>query len=105
MNFFRIWRRKHRVDRGQALTEYILLLAIITGLALGVVRAVQNTKLNQKISTALTGDFRRAYQNGHPDAKAYEDDEGPDHHPRFTSGGKNFRIFISQGAPQGAPNP
>jgi Flp pilus assembly pilin Flp len=78
---------------GQAVTEYIMLLAIIVVVFLSVLQGIERLGLMTRLMRPLQGDFARTYQYGHPQAKGF-DDGGPEKHPR-ARGGDNFRLFMS----------
>jgi hypothetical protein len=81
---------------GQAITEYILLIAAIVSFYMIVLKGMGQFRLDEKLMTPVTGDFAKAYRYGHVKAKGY-DDGGPENHPRAIGGRGNFRIFISPG--------
>ncbi|MEK6705154.1 MAG: hypothetical protein AABZ06_05150 [Bdellovibrionota bacterium] len=83
-------------EDGQAILEYILLLMTVVGAYLIVVNSLGKFKLSEKMMAPLNGDFKRAYQYGHPQALGY-DDGGPENHPFAppSSGKNNGRLFIS----------
>lgn len=83
-----------RNESGQGTIEYILLLAILSGLLVFLSDFLLGLKLDVKITEKMKEDFQRAYQYGHPEAKGYDEGDGPELHPR-ASGGRNFRIFIN----------
>jgi uncharacterized protein (UPF0333 family) len=89
-------RRIVKNQKGQAITEYILLIAVIVTFYLIVVKGMEKFRLDEKLMTPVTGDFARAYRYGNVKAKGY-DDGGPENHPRAVGGRGNFRIFISPG--------
>jgi hypothetical protein len=77
---------------GQAITEYILLLAIVATSFILLSLGIGRMGVAQKLTQALVGPFAATYRYGHPKAKGF-DDGGPSMHP-MASGGNNFRIFI-----------
>lgn len=77
--------------QGQAVTEYILLLAVVVGFFALIVRWVNTSGLALKLASVATGSFKASYRYGHPKAKGF-DDGGPENHPRA---GTNFRIFLN----------
>lgn len=85
-----------RDERGQAVTEYILLLAIIAAGFLAVGQGLSRVGIAQKLLKPINEDFARAYRYGHPKAKGF-DDGGPEYHPRIYTGtgSTNFRMFMS----------
>lgn len=88
--------RLARDEKGQAMTEYLLLLSIVVFIFVGVNKFFKEHKLGATILAPITGDFARTYRYGYAKTKGY-DDGGPDMHPRAV-GGNNFRIFRSDGA-------
>lgn len=81
-------------EEGQAFTEYLLLIAIITGLYIGASKGLAQYGLDAKLAKAVQGPFAAAYRYGHTLAKGY-DDGGPSHHPRADGGDNDFRIFLN----------
>jgi hypothetical protein len=66
---------------GQATLEYILLLVIIISGALILIRALERTGAVATLATPIQEHYAKAYQYGHPKAKA---DEGSfEMHPRM----------------------
>ena len=92
-------RSRLRIDnRGQAVTEYILLLAAVVSFFLVIGSGLRRLNVAKALTRPLTEDFRYAYQYGHPKARGYEDEGGPKMHPRAVGGDpSNFRIFINPG--------
>jgi hypothetical protein len=88
-------------ESGQAVTEYILMVAVVVGLFLAVETALTKTGLNATMMTPLTKNYYFTYKYGHPKALGYDEaaQGGPSMHPRITTPG-NFRIFIDPGASQ-----
>jgi hypothetical protein len=83
-----------RSEQGQAITEYILLISILSVLFGLVLAAVGKMDIVGKLMKPLSGDYSHAYQYGHPKALGF-DDGGPTKHPR-ANGGDNFRIFYAK---------
>jgi hypothetical protein len=81
-------------NQGQAITEYILMVAIVVGSYLIIANGIAKMGLAQKIMANLLGPFAAAYRYGHPLAKGY-DDGGPVNHPRAVGGENNFRLFFN----------
>ncbi len=81
-------------ERGQAITEYILMLAIVGIMFAVVVQGLGERRVLEGIAKPVTEEFARVYRYGHPKAKGY-DDGGPEFHPRARSGRNSFRIFIN----------
>ena len=82
---------------GQAMTEYILLLAILVSLFTALLSGLMNSGAFTALKKPLEKDFKFTYQYGHPDARG-QNDGGPLNipqkwEPRGES--KNFRIFIN----------
>ena len=80
-------------EQGQAITEYILLLAIIIMAYAMFARMLSSSGLANRLSHSMTGPFASAYKYGLPTAKGW-DEGGPVLHPRAV-GGNNFRIFFN----------
>jgi hypothetical protein len=80
--------------RGQAITEYILMLSIIGILFATVMMGLGDRRILESLARPVTEEFARTYQYGHPKAKGF-DDGGPEFHPRARSGRNSFRIFIN----------
>ena len=84
-------------QRGQAVTEYILMLAFAVVAFMMLMSWVSSSKLAQKLAKPIQQDFAKAYKYGNPKASGYDDDGGPQNHPRIndSSEGNNFRIFLN----------
>lgn len=85
---------------GQATTEYILIVFFIAVAAVTVNAFLKRANVASRLmgnKSSLT-QFQAAYKYGHPKAKGF-DEGGPEYHPRFDSGGTNFRLFIRQAGP------
>ncbi len=92
-----IGTRSRRSQRGQAVTEYILLVTVILLIYLGVVRVLKQSNILATVTDPVKGDFASAYKYGHPKAKGF--DEGrPINHPRIEDP-QNFRLYLN---PRGA---
>lgn len=84
-----------REERGQAVVEYVLLLAVTLVFFLVVTRGMIALKIEERLMRPLSQKYARAYRYGHPDALGYEDG-GPKKHPRaIAPGTESFRIFIN----------
>lgn len=80
--------------RGQGVTEYVLLLAIITTVFIGAVRMLNKSQIAVKFTDKLLKKpFAAAYRYGKKEAKSYSEG-APSDHPRITAKG-NFRIFLN----------
>jgi hypothetical protein len=90
-----------RSESGQAVSEYIILLAIVTSLVSVVLTFIKSQRLQEKIVRPIREDFRRAYQYGHPKAMGPDEDGGPKYHPRIDQGEGGFRIFLNPQAKGG----
>ena len=88
-------------DSGQAVIEYVLLLAASVSFYFIVVGGITRIWLGARLMRPLTQDFARTYRYGLPNAKGY-DDGGPEHHPR-AFGGNNFRLFINPDGKKDGP--
>jgi hypothetical protein len=83
---------------GQATVEYVLLLSIVVTVFLLVSRGIAQTQLVTKLMTPITGDYAKAYQNGHYKASAPDDQGGAVKHPRVVGAPESFRIFYTEGS-------
>lgn len=89
-----------RDERGQAITEYLLMIFTILSFYLIVAKFLNSYGLAGKLAAPITQGFARTYQYGKNDVKGFEDG-GPSDHPRIHAGG-NFRIFINPALGGGA---
>ena len=87
---------KNQRRSGQAIVEYMLLISMISLGFFIFMKSLSNSGLGETLITPVTGRFQRAYKNGNPEAKGF-DDGGPVKHPRAEVGQGSFRIFISLG--------
>ncbi|MEN9723799.1 MAG: hypothetical protein RJB38_1785 [Pseudomonadota bacterium] len=84
---------EQRDDRGQAITEYVLLLLIILSLA-GLVKALLvKFRIADKLLAPVNQRFVYVYRYGHEEARGFEDG-GPRKHPR-ADGENSFRLFLN----------
>ena len=81
-------------ESGQAVIEYVLLIAVVVTAFVLVMQWVTDIGLAQKLTKPITGTFAATYRYGHPKAKGFEDG-APENHPRAVGGENNFRIFIN----------
>ncbi len=83
---------------GQAVTEYVLLLAIVVFIFSSAMRLLSSGNAVVNIQKAFTEQFARTYRYGHPEARGL-DDGGPLNLPLYQpadgSESHNFRIFIN----------
>jgi hypothetical protein len=84
--------------KGQALTEYVILLAIVVSVFSGVLKMLTQAKVMQNLQKPMTKDFAATYRYGHPKAKGV-DEGGPVNIPTMASPENNtagnFRISIN----------
>jgi len=82
------------MDRsGQAVVEYVLLLAVVVGAWFGVMRVLNQTGVVKLLTQPMRAHGASVYKYGHP--KATGPDEGTTrYHPRL-EGEKSFRIFMN----------
>ena len=87
--------------RGQATTEYIILLAAVVSAYVILARGFAQARVAERLTRPVREEFASAYRYGHTKAKGFEDG-GPINHPRVTGqqagpggGAGNFRIFIN----------
>ena len=82
---------------GQALTEYIILLAILVSLFSSMMALLSKSTGFANLKKTFTEQYVRAYRYGHPEARG-QDDGGPVNIPQVSSKEnqeQNFRIFIN----------
>lgn len=86
-----------RGESGQAMLEYILLLAIVAGFVVIVFRGLDEIALQDSILEPLQKQYAHVYQFGHEKAKGFGESGGPIMHPRIppSAADGNFRIFIN----------
>ena len=84
---------KGRRDSGQAVIEYILLLAIIVFIYTLVLNHLTDSNGWAQMKKPLTQDYAFTYRYGHPEARGQEDG-GPKLIPQQHDP-QNFRIFIN----------
>ena len=84
---------KRKSTSGQAITEYILLLAILVSLYTAFINGLMNSGALAALKKPLEKDFKYTYQFGHPEARG-QNDGGPTKIPQH-SDPANFRIFIN----------
>ena len=83
-------------NTGQAATEYLLLLVIVTLVFTTSVRILREFEVVDRLIAPISNKFVRIYQYGHEKVKC-ENDEC-EHHPRIESPrDTNFRIFMNPG--------
>jgi hypothetical protein len=91
-------RKKLNARSGQAITEYVLLLAMVVGLYSLLLKGLTQSGMLDRLKTPLEKDFKYTYQYGHPKARGQGDDGGPKYIPQLLTDGKtdpDFRIFIN----------
>lgn len=85
-----------RDEQGQAVVEYLLLLAVVVGFFMVMSAGLKKTMIGKKLMTPITVDFARAYKYGHPKAEGTDEGGSPKRHPRY-DGEESFRIFMNPG--------
>ncbi len=83
-----------KVDSGQAVVEYILLLAIVVGLYTFILDKISKSNALNAMRKPFTKDLMYTYRYGHPKARG-QDDGGPLYIPQQHDGQNDFRIFIN----------
>lgn len=78
---------------GQAILEYIILLAIVVSLFVMMVKLLADGNAMQKLKSPLEKTYKYTYQYGHPQARGQKDG-GPKNIPQYDKD-KEFRIFIN----------
>jgi hypothetical protein len=82
-------------QKGQAITEYILMLSIILFIYSLIFMSLNRYGIGKKVKNQITSSFVAAYRYGHVKAKG-PDDGGPEYHPIDPrNGNNNFRIFLN----------
>lgn len=82
-------------ESGQALTEYVLLLVLITLIYVLIVKQFKGMGLADKMLKPLQEQYAYTYRYGDPRARG-PDDGGPIRHPRAVTGSENnFRLFLN----------
>ena len=83
-----------KVESGQAVVEYILLLAIVVGLYSFVLNKIAQSNAITAMKGPFTKDLTYTYRYGHPKARG-QDDGGPLYIPQQHDSQNDFRIFIN----------
>lgn len=84
-------------ERGQGVTEYIILLGVVVGAFVLVQKGLQAMNFAGMLTAPITHNFAMAYKYGHPQAQGYDEGQPAKHprvYPNVNPGGNNFRIFI-----------
>jgi hypothetical protein len=84
-------------EKGQAVTEYLLLLSILVATVVALMAAINSAQVGPKLVNFFTTYFAHAYQYGKPETLGYNDPGGPFKHPRAITPDatqQNFRIFF-----------
>ena len=79
---------------GQAVVEYILLLAIVAGLYSLLLKKLSDSNAINAMKKPFTQEFAYTYRYGSSKARG-QDDGGPVNIPQHHDLEKNFRIFIN----------
>ena len=92
-------------EEGQTTVETVLLLVIVVGIFYAATQGINRLGLAQSLAKLLSQPFAATYQFGHPQGKGYGEDDGPQNHPRASTGsgsggGNNFRIFVNKNSGQ-----
>ena len=87
--------KQRKRQSGQALTEYVMLIALIAGL--GYLLFGPMKRMLTQLEKPLREDFKRVYKYGDPKACGYDDQDSlcsgsPERHPRYQVSG-NARMF------------
>jgi hypothetical protein len=83
---------KVKLESGQAMTEYILLLAIVIGIYSVVISKISQSNALDAFRKPFTSTFKYTYQYGNATARG-QHDGGPTNIAQYH--GENFRIFIN----------
>ena len=83
-------------EKGQAITEYVLLMVIVVSTFLAVLKLMDRVGVSGKLAGIVTGPYKNTYQFGHPEASIAGASGGETkNHPRVVGDGtNNFRIFL-----------
>jgi hypothetical protein len=81
-------------ESGQAIIEYILLLATVVSVYVTVASWANSFGLAKKLTAPITKDFANTYQYGDPKAAGFDKDT-PKRHPRIVDCEECFRLFIN----------
>ena len=79
---------------GQAVVEYILLLAIVVGIYSAVLNKLGQSNGFNQMKKPLTQEYRYTYQYGNSKARG-QSDGGPTYIPQYHDAQNDFRIFIN----------
>lgn len=83
---------------GQAIAEYIILLAIVVLVYSALLKSLGGSSSFQALRKPFVEQYKYTYRYGHPDARG-QDDGGPVLIPQYSDSpggqGANFRIFIN----------
>jgi len=71
---------------GQAILEYVLLLAMVVVMFMGLMKVLEDRNWYQGLAAPLTKDFKNAYQYGHPKA---------DGQKNVAQDPASFRVFLN----------
>jgi hypothetical protein len=78
---------------GQALAEYVILLAIVVLLYSALMKGLGGSASIAALKKPFVEQYKYTYRYGHPDARG-QDDGGPKLIPQY-SDDDSFRIFIN----------
>jgi hypothetical protein len=84
---------------GQAVVEYILLLAIVVSIFAALLGKLASSDALTAMKTPFTVDYKYTYQYGYSKARG-QTDGGPLYIPQYHDDEKNFRIFINPSSQQ-----
>ena len=87
-------RASSRARSGQAIVEYVLLMAIVVGMYSLLLKGLSNSNAISAMKKPFTQDFAYTYRYGNAKARG-QDDGGPTNIPQYHDLDKNFRIFIN----------
>ena len=86
---------KIKSKSGQALVEYVLLLAIVVAAYGIILKALTNSSVMTAMQAPFTKDYKYTYEYWHKDARGGQADGGPLYIPQCSATDQNFRIFIN----------
>jgi len=81
-------------NSGQAIVEYVLLMAIVVYFFSIVIGGLKNMEFSNMMVNPVKKEFASAYCYGHPKAIGFDENGGPYMHPRAPGA---TRMFINPG--------
>jgi hypothetical protein len=82
-------------ESGQALTEYIFLLATIVSAFLLILNLSRTLGVGSILQKSYAEPFQALYRTGDAKGRSFEDAKGPNRHARYQACSGCFRIFFN----------